>query len=200
MVFRSSRLALASVLFGVSACAAISGLGDYVEGVEEAGAQAAGQGGRPSEAGASNEGATQSGGDDAAPGPGEGDATTGEVDAADDGAAAAVLDASADGAGGGQDAAATCRAQCGGCCDQSAVCHGGQSLATCGSGGQACQDCSTSNKVCSSAGACVASVPDAGPKPCSVGNCTNKCPLLEAPCCKQDQTCGCALIGLVLCN
>ena len=41
---------------------------------------------------------------------------------------------------------------------------------------------------------------DAGKPQCSVGNCSNKCPLLEAPCCKQDQTCGCAVLGLLLCN
>ena len=199
VVHRSIRLASLSLLFGVSACAAIAGLGDYVEGVEESGTRASGEGAHPSEGGASNDSATATGSDDSSPGPGEGDATTDDGGAGDDGEAA--LDASTDAADGGEDAAAVCRAQCGGCCDESAVCHGGQSLATCGTGGEACKDCSTSNKVCSSAGACVSSAPaDAGLKPCSVGNCTNKCSLLEAPCCKQDQTCGCAVLGLLLCN
>jgi len=103
------------------------------------------------------------------------------------------------------DAAAVCRAQCSGCCDSAGMCHGGLSNDTCGAGGADCEDCASSGMVCSAEGACGApSQVDSGAKTCDPTKCTNKCPLLpllEAPCCKSDHTCGCgAVLGVVACN
>jgi hypothetical protein len=104
----------------------------------------------------------------------------------------------------GIDAAAVCRAQCSGCCDSEGTCHGGRSDDTCGTGAAACVDCTKSSMVCGTGGSCMAAVVDSGPRTCDVTKCTNQCPilpLLEAPCCKLDQTCGCgAVLGVVLCN
>ncbi|MGH7438270.1 MAG: hypothetical protein ACRENE_21505 [Polyangiaceae bacterium] len=104
------------------------------------------------------------------------------------------------------DAAAICHAQCSGCCDSSGACHGGLSTTTCGAQGASCRDCSASGLACGSGARCVAAPGDAGGTApmCVVTRCTNTCPtlpLLEAPCCKPDQTCGCgAVLGILLCN
>ena len=189
------------LLLGASACGVIAGLGDYASGSADSGSGVKVQG-HPEESGAPDDSTTNSPGDDVS-GPGGGDdaidSGTGGSDAVvDSGPTAMIADASDD----AQDAAASCRTQCSGCCDSANVCHGGLSLATCGSSGEACVDCSMSGKVCSSTGTCITStVMEAGPPPmCILGNCKNSCPLLEAPCCKGDQTCGCAVLGLLLCN
>jgi hypothetical protein len=195
--FRSLLLAV-----GAGACGLVAGLGDYADGLAEGG-----PGVKvivhPEETGTPDDAtAIGPGGDEPSVGPAGDDAidsSAGEPDTAvDSGSATAVADASDD----AQDAAAVCRTQCSGCCDPANVCHGGLSVSTCGSSGEACVDCSASGKVCSSTGTCImSSVMEAGPPPmCKVGNCKNSCPLLEAPCCKGDQTCGCAVLGLLLCN
>ncbi len=186
--------------FGAGACGLIAGLPDYASGTADGSGITIQP--HPDATGTQDDSTETGPGDDTTVDPGGdvgADAGSGSDDVAPDtGTSEGPTDASED----AQDAAAICRTQCSGCCDSNNICHGGQSLATCGSGGKACMDCSASGKVCSSAGACVTGTTmEAGPPPmCSVGNCKNGCPLLEAPCCKADQTCGCAVLGLLLCN
>jgi hypothetical protein len=82
---------------------------------------------------------------------------------------------------------------CGGCCNATGDCVGGQSVATCGVGGQNCKDC-TASGACSQ-GSCATPSPDAGPPPmCVVASCsTRNCAgfPIQGACCKSDQTCGC---------
>jgi hypothetical protein len=190
------------LMMGVGACGVLAGLGDYAQGVGDSGVGVKIQG-HPEESGILDDAmGTGPGGEDTSVGPASDDATDAGTGGSEDVIDTGSTQETADAGDAAQDAAALCRTQCSGCCDSNDVCHGGQSLATCGSGGAACVDCSTQTKVCSSAGSCVkASMMEAGPPPmCSVSNCKNSCPLLMAPCCKGDQTCGCAVLGLLLCN
>ena len=189
---------LTPLALGVGACAALSGLTDLTQGGDGGAEASVSQPGDERPPQDAFTGVVDTGG--ARETGGEPDASTSE---APDAVAPPRLDAAADVA---VDAAAICRAQCSGCCDTSGTCHGGRSTTTCGTGGIACRDCSGAGEVCSANGTCTAPPPpDAGPPPmCVVSKCTNSCPalpLLEAPCCKLDQTCGCAaVLGLVLCN
>ncbi len=187
---------------GAGACGIIAGLGEYAQGLGDSGAGGTIQG-HPVESGALDDAmGTGTGGEDTSVGPEGDDVIDAGTAASDDVADAGSTQGMADASDAAEDAAAVCRTQCSGCCDSDNVCHGGQSVATCGSGGATCTDCSTSGKVCSSAGSCVTGATmEAGPPPmCSLSNCKNNCPLLMAPCCKSDQTCGCAVLGLLLCN
>jgi hypothetical protein len=82
---------------------------------------------------------------------------------------------------------------CGGCCNATGDCVGGQSVATCGVAGQKCDNC-TEAGACSQ-GSCATPPPDAGPPPmCVVASCSTKnCAgfPIQGACCKSDQTCGC---------
>jgi hypothetical protein len=190
---------------GASACGLVAGLSGYGAELEDAAAHGSSQEPSTTDAASSgDEAAVGPEGNDATVDAGTGDEPTTELidpgDSSDDGGDAGPP--IGDAGDGGEDAEAVCKAQCGGCCDSTWVCHGGQSVGTCGAGAQACMNCGASNKVCSSAGACVtAPIVDASPPAmCNATKCTNKCPLLEGPCCKSDQTCGCAVLGLLLCN
>jgi hypothetical protein len=193
------RLILATLPFvaGVTACAAIAGLGDYEHAGQDGGAHGATADahGTVDVPNATDLPDSSDPSEDATSG--EGDETGATLESGSEGSEASAPPADA-----AVDAAAACQAQCGGCCDSNAMCHGGLSVGTCGANGAACMDCSSSGKVCSSAGKCVAATVDSGTPPpsCTATSCTNKCALLEGPCCKQDGTCGCAVLGLLLCN
>src|SRR5258708_21111226 len=176
---------------GAAACASLSGLNEISSGREEVDSSS-----RAAEGGESTLGS---------------DATATEVQPAGaDGAVDRTPGNDAEGATAeaeaGVDAAAICRAQCSGCCDSSGMCHGGRWTGTCGGGGAACSNCASTGKACSGNGTCVgtAMVEAGAPPMCVVSKCSNTCPLLplvEAPCCKSDQTCGCAaVLGILLCN
>jgi hypothetical protein len=81
---------------------------------------------------------------------------------------------------------------CGGCCNTTGDCVGGQSVTTCGLGGR-CKDC-TSSGACSQ-GECTTPPLDAAPPPmCVLASCSNSnCAgfPIQGACCKSDQTCGC---------
>jgi hypothetical protein len=197
---RPSTFLLGSLLaVGAGACGLIAGLGDYASGLADSGI---GVKVHPEESGVVDDAPTGTGGGDETPPVTTDDATDSAPGASEDVVEGEPAVVGSDAADAAQDAAAVCQTECGGCCDANNVCHGGQSVGTCGSGGKACVDCSTSGKMCGSSGTCVAaSTMEAGPPPmCSLPNCKNSCPLLEAPCCKTDQTCGCAVLGLLLCN
>ena len=174
---------------GISGCGLLAGLGGYTDVATQASSSP--DAGNPDLGEASDETAVEEPVEAAAP-----------DDAAEESEPADVTTAPVDAE---VDAAAVCKAQCSGCCDSTGMCHGGLSNDTCGSGAAACEDCTNSGMVCSSAGACAApSQVDSGTKTCDPTKCTNQCPLLpllEAPCCKSDHTCGCgAVLGVVACN
>ena len=181
------------LVVGASACASLSGLSTFSRGDDDAGAaDHAVETGAESDDTSRAEGAMA---DEAGAQEAE-DGDSSEVGAPARDAAAAIPDS-------GVDAAAVCHAECSGCCDSAGTCHGGQSTTTCGTGAAACQDCANAGKVCNVSVA--APQVDSGTPPmCVVTRCTNSCPLLplvEAPCCKSDQTCGCgAVLGILLCN
>lgn len=187
-------------LLGLAGCANLSGLSDIgsTPAAADAGAEGAPPAGQPSPGSGSSSGTgAPSGTEDAALAE---DAAPPSPEASAGDASEPPRDAAAD-----VDAAAVCHAQCSGCCDATGTCHGGKSTGTCGSAGAQCVDCAASGKVCGQSATCVAaSVADSGPPPmCVVSQCTNTCPLvplLEAPCCKPDQTCGCGAVLGILCN
>jgi hypothetical protein len=84
---------------------------------------------------------------------------------------------------------------CGGCCTAASLCAAGGLDNACGRAGAACKSCSASGMVCG-AGSCVTAPADAGEggvSGCNPSKCTNVCVPLYSPCCKTDQSCGCAL-------
>jgi hypothetical protein len=89
---------------------------------------------------------------------------------------------------------------CNGCCD-SAGCHGGNSVTTCGSGGATCTDCTSRGGACNNH-VCGAHIVDAGPQ-CTTTNvaaCSKCATVLYTACCKKDGTCGCQWTGFAPCQ
>jgi hypothetical protein len=114
----------------------------------------------------------------------------------------------------------TCAQICSsGCCNDADQCVAGTADDACGMAGTSCQDCSTAGQTCQSQ-ACAAppaappsatvtptaptttptspaptSPPPTPPAPtCDPSACTNLCIPYFVQCCKDDQTCGCALL------
>lgn len=167
------RLRVASVVvlvFGASACAAITGLGEYGEKQSNEGALEASD--------SSNQDETTDGtvttGDDAGV----------DANASDDAMILPDVDI---------DALAVCGpgSACKGCC-MNGTCVGGQSVSTCGVGGELCVDCTSKGGACSSAGACTTPPKDAGTvAACNAMKCLACAPVYQSGCCKSDNTCGC---------
>jgi hypothetical protein len=167
------RLRVASVVvlvFGASACAAITGLGEYGEKQNEAALEAPDSSADES----STTDGTVTTGDDASQ----------DSNASDD--AMSIPDVAFDGppvCGPGS--------SCKGCC-MNGTCVGGQSVTTCGVGGELCVDCTSKGGACSSAGACTTPPKDAeAAAPCNATKCIACAPVYQTGCCKADNTCGC---------
>jgi hypothetical protein len=165
------RLRVAAVVvlaFGASACAAITGLGDYGDGkqLDEAALQA-------TDSGDAQTSTTDGTVDDEA----SADGTPGDEEAM------STVD---------PDAAPPCGpGHCGGCCMNN-VCYGGASVSTCGVSGALCIDCSNKGGACSAEGACTTPPKDAGTAPaCNATKCLACAPVYQSGCCKSDNTCGC---------
>jgi hypothetical protein len=132
---------------------------------------------------------------------GNAEATTPDAGSPD---AVAVVDAGAPSDASGIPDGYVCGPEtCGGCCNSSGNCAGGQSVNTCGTGGANCKDC-TSSGACS-AGACSTPVKDAAPPPmCDPTSCasTNHCAgfPIQGSCCKLDDTCGCQWTAFAPCE
>jgi hypothetical protein len=167
------RLFVGTVGLGLClcACGALTGLGDYSEGLSQHDGSAAPDAETTGDdASTADETSTPDPGDDAGP--------------VEDAMIPADVDI---------DATPACGASnCPGCC-MNGTCVGGHSVDTCGLGGLACIDCTSMGGACSSKGACTTPVVDAAPPAtCSVSKCTPCIPVYQSACCKtSDQTCGC---------
>ena len=196
-----SRLVVAAIFaVGVSACAAISGLGDYAEG--ELSGDASVQSRKGDAAGSDvttpPPDPTSDPGDDVAVPPGDDDSSIPIIDTSD----AGIPDAAYTDVTSVPDGYACGVGTCGGCCTAAGDCVGGQSVTTCGVGGNLCKDCS-SQGACGSSGSCKTPVVDSGPPPkCSASTCTNTCSgtPIQNKCCKGDNTCGCQWTPFAPCN
>jgi hypothetical protein len=171
------RLRAVSVLvfaIGISACAAISGLGPYGDGDQ------------------SSEAALQAHDADAP------DSLTDDGAMVDEAGDDGSVDPAAE-AGLAADARPVCSpSSCpNGCCNAEGNCTSGASLETCGTGGETCNVCS-STQVCKSGACAAAPVVDSGPAapPACVASSCGKCGIAQQTCCKSDHvTCGCTYFG-----
>jgi hypothetical protein len=174
---RVSLAGLFLIALGASGCGLLAGLGDYSAG-------------DPIE----SDSLTDSSPFTMLPGSDDAEDASADTSSGDDGSS--VIE-DPDG-----DASAPCGpGNCGGCCING-TCAGGGSVDTCGSGGVACVDCTSMGGACSAAGACTTPPKDAAPPAmCVVSACKSKCiPYVQNPCCKSDQTCGCAIAISSTCN